>query len=244
MLKAKFLLDDTMSVLKYIRSANLRLGINARCVSNLSHKESFLNGSSSTYLEEMYNAWLEDPNSVHKSWNSFFGAASQDASPGSAYQPPPSLSVHGMPAHAMPAPAMSSLPAVQTGTVAPSSKDIADHLAVQTIIRAYQVRGHHIADLDPLGIAAADLEEAVPSDLLHSNYDLSEADMSREFRLPIFTHIGGENNSMKLKDIIKRLQDVYCSSIGVEFMFINNLEQCDWIKKQFEHPEAMKLTTD
>lgn len=45
-------------------------------------------------------------------------------------------------------------------------KTIQDHLAVQAIVRSYQVRGHHVADLDPLGINSADLDDRVPSDLV------------------------------------------------------------------------------
>jgi len=41
-----------------------------------------------------------------------------------------------------------------------------------------------------------------------------------------------------------QLQDIYCKNIGVEYMFINNLEQCDWIKKRFEMPGVMDMTRD
>ncbi len=40
------------------------------------------------------------------------------------------------------------------------------------------------------------------------------------------------------------MQSIYCNHIGVEFMFINNLEQCDWIKKRFETPGVMTMTSD
>ena len=53
--------------------------------------EPFLNGSSSSYVEEMYNAWLQDPNSVHVSWDAFFRSSTAGAPPGAAYQAPPSL---------------------------------------------------------------------------------------------------------------------------------------------------------
>lgn len=94
-------------------------------------QEPFLNGSSSVYVEEMYNAWVKDPNSVHKSWDAFFRNASADAEPGLAHQRPPTLF-----------PFSASLPSVPSASglaSVDSHRDIDDHLSVQAIIRSYQV---------------------------------------------------------------------------------------------------------
>ncbi|ROT81147.1 putative 2-oxoglutarate dehydrogenase, mitochondrial [Penaeus vannamei] len=118
--------------------------------------EPFLNGSSSNYVEEMYTAWLQDPKSVHQSWDTFFRNASAGAAPGTAYTAPPSLAEptpHHVPLSSI-APAMSTSPMVGDAQI--SDKVIDDHLAVQGIIRAYQIRGHSIANLDPLGINTVD----------------------------------------------------------------------------------------
>ena len=53
--------------------------------------ESFLDGTSAVYVEEMYKAWLNDNNSVHKSWDAFFRNAEAGLPPGSAYMSPPTL---------------------------------------------------------------------------------------------------------------------------------------------------------
>lgn len=190
--------------------------------------EPFLNGSSSTYVEEMYNAWLEDPKSVHKSWDVFFRNATQGAVPGQAYQ----------------SPLTSSLATFQPATQALDAKLIDDHLAVQAIIRSYQVRGHNIADLDPLGIASADLDSTIPPELILSSYSLDHQDLEKEFRLPHTTYIGGGKPILTLREIIDRLKEVYCRHIGVEYMFINSLEQADWIRRRFETPSVMNITKE
>jgi len=199
--------------------------------------ESFLNGSSSTYVEEMYLAWEENPASVHKSWDVFFRNASNGAAPGQAYTSPP-----GLASSVSAAVAPTLAPAVSQGRV--DAKVIDDHLAVQAIIRSYQVRGHNIADLDPLNIGAADLDMTVPPELQLANYRLDEHDLERVFQLPPTTYIGGNQATLPLKDIIDRLKQVYCGHVGVEFMFINNLAQCDWIKKRFETPGIYDLTKE
>ncbi|MGH0131136.1 UNVERIFIED_CONTAM: hypothetical protein FKN15_045102 [Acipenser sinensis] len=113
----------------------------------------------------------------------------------------------------------------------------------------HKIRGHHVAQLDPLGILDADLDSFVPSDLITTIdklgfYGLCEADLDKIFRLPTTTFIGGNEHALPLREIIRRLETSYCGHIGVEFMFINNVEQCQWIRQKFETPEIMKFTNE
>jgi len=231
--------------------------------------EPFLNGSSSTYVEEMYLAWQDDPSSVHKSWDIFFRNASAGLGPGEAHTRPPTMypgAVAAVP-QSLPAVSRPAQSAAATGTI--DSKVIDDHLAVQAIIRSYQIRGHFQSKLDPLNLHEhVDLEEYDHdkivarehywNSLKHSKHtkvigshgsasaaaNIDEADLERVFQLPPTTYIGGDQTSLPLKDIISRLQNTYCNHIGVEFMFINNLEQCDWIKRRFETPGIQTMTHD
>ncbi|XP_053979500.1 2-oxoglutarate dehydrogenase complex component E1 isoform X5 [Hylaeus volcanicus] len=210
--------------------------------------EPFLNGSSSSYVEEMYNAWLQDPNSVHVSWDSFFRSSTAGAGPGLAYQAPPSLA----PSHNQ-IPLGALLPlggGSQLSQIPINEKIIDDHLAVQAIIRSYQARGHLVADLDPLGIMQTDLihthyaaRKGSPEQVLRQ-YMLEDSDMDRIFKLPSTTFIGGKEKSLPLREILKRLEAAYCGHIGVEFMFINSLEQCNWIRQKMETPGIMEMTND
>lgn len=66
--------------------------------------------------------------------------------------------------------------------------------------------------------------------------------MDRVFKLPSTTFIGGKEKALPLREILKRLEDVYCRHIGVEFMFINSYEQCNWIRQRMETPGIMQIT--
>jgi 2-oxoglutarate dehydrogenase E1 component len=69
--------------------------------------------------------------------------------------------------------------------------------------------------------------------------------MDRVFQLPNTTFIGGpKERSLQLREILHRLEKVYCRSIGVEFMFINSMDQCNWIRRKFETPGITDLSTD
>ncbi|XP_060516613.1 2-oxoglutarate dehydrogenase complex component E1 isoform X5 [Cylas formicarius] len=209
--------------------------------------EPFLNGSSSQYVEDMYNAWLADPSSVHASWDAFFR---NSQSGGAGYQSPPSLALPGkneVPLGAL-IPSLSGAGAI--GTAGVSEKIIDDHLAVQAIIRSYQQRGHLVAKLDPLDIMYTDRSTTIsdkiggaPTEVIRQ-HKLDETDMDRVFKLPSTTFIGGQEKSLPLREILRRLELSYCRHIGVEFMFINSLEQCNWIRQRLETPGCMDLSNE
>ncbi|CAM9284115.1 unnamed protein product, partial [Lampetra planeri] len=108
--------------------------------------------SSSSYVEEMYFAWLEDHKNVHESWDTFFRNIQATGPSGEVGERRPSALLQGR--------VLSHSPDM-------AQKVVEDHLAVHTLIRAYQIRGHHVAQLDPLGILEADLDSFVPSDPDH-----------------------------------------------------------------------------
>ncbi|XP_012274883.1 2-oxoglutarate dehydrogenase, mitochondrial isoform X5 [Orussus abietinus] len=230
------------------RTSQVMVSVPVRKYNSPVATEPFLNGSSSSYVEEMYNAWLQDPHSVHVSWDSFFRNSTAGAAPGLAYQAPPSLA----PSYNQ-VPLGSLLPlggGSQLSQMPISEKIIDDHLAVQAIIRSYQARGHLVADLDPLGIMQTDqihthyaARKGAPERVLRQ-YMLEETDMDRVFKLPSTTFIGGKEKSLPLREILKRLESAYCGHIGVEFMFINSLEQCNWIRQKMETPGIMEMTND
>ena len=176
-----------------------------------------LASASPVYIEEMYESWLQDPKSVHESWDQYFKAQELDEFDG--------ISERGV-------------------------SEIDDHLSVQDIIRAYQMRGHLAAQLDPLNMHSVNIHtrarKGLPDkpEVVLRHYKLKDEDMYRNFRLPESTYIGGESPVLTLQEIMKRLENVYCNHIGVEYMFINSPEQLFWLKQAFETPGVSDLTKE
>lgn len=100
--------------------------------------ESFLNGTSIAYVEQMQEAWKADPKSVHVSWNAYFTNVAKGISP-------PIIAPPGIGAGQLPQAAVAA--AVGTPT---SAQDIANSLKIFQLVTAYQLKGHELADLDPL----------------------------------------------------------------------------------------------
>ena len=162
----------------------------------------FENGTNSYYAQEMYRSWRQDPSSVHASWAAYFSGLDKGLPSSEAFQPPPTLLNIPLPAGG--APTLS----VQVG-----QQDLSDHLKVQLLVRAYQVRGHHIANLDPLGILDPDLSPDRPIELELSHYGFTDKDLDKEFSLGpgILPHFAKNGvKSMTLADIIKTCKRVYC----------------------------------
>ncbi|XP_075073099.1 2-oxoglutarate dehydrogenase-like, mitochondrial isoform X2 [Mixophyes fleayi] len=222
------------------QTANLRTLLPRCCVYSSGAKEPFLSGTNSNYVEEMYYAWLDNPKSVHKSWDDFFRNSDAGSTPGEAHQLPNIYDSQNK-ASLIRSKGLAMVPAK-------AEKLVEDHLAVQSLIRAYQVSGHHDASLDPLGINEVFFDDSMDEDAVgHTNigfYGLHEGDLDKVFRLPTTTYIGGNEISLSLREIIGRLENSYCQHIGLEFMFINDVEQCQWIRQKFETPGIMKFTND
>eukprot|EP01100_Stratorugosa_tubuloviscum_P011885 TRINITY_DN540_c2_g1_i1.p1 TRINITY_DN540_c2_g1~~TRINITY_DN540_c2_g1_i1.p1 ORF type:complete len:1033 (+),score=522.37 TRINITY_DN540_c2_g1_i1:49-3147(+) len=193
--------------------------------------ESFIDGTSATYVEQMYEGWKRDPNSVHISWASYFQNVEAGAPPGEAYMSPPTLHT---PSAKAPAPSSSSYSHTKSST---SPQEILDSLKLVTLIRAYQIRGHMLADLDPLGLTKI----TRPQDLQIGYYGWNENDLNREITVSSFDKLlpgffTTNADRIHLKDAIQKLESIYCGKIGVEFMHIQDRERVEWLCNQIENP--------
>lgn len=191
----------------------------------LKSHENFVNSQSYSYIDAMYNAWLKDPASVHVSWNSYFNNLKNNSP--QPFQAPPTL-----------------IPSIKLNTI--PSGEIMDTMKVQLMVRAYQVRGHQLANLDPLGINFVGAKEA--PELTIEHYGFTEKDLDRKFYLgagilPAFiaNENGQEKTQKTLKEIVHLLRETYCGSIGIEYGHINDRKQCDWLRQRFEVPRKINF---
>jgi 2-oxoglutarate dehydrogenase E1 component len=204
--------------------------------------DSFLSGNTANYVDEMYAEWKQDPSSVHVSWNAYFKNMENGDMPVSrAFTPPPTI---------VPAPA-GGVPAPSFGVGAAQGQggEVLSHLKVQLLVRAYQARGHHKANIDPLGIRSQNSPggNPLPRELDLKTYDFTEADMDTEFSLgpgilPRFQTEG--RTKMTLREIIDTCERLYCGSYGIEYIHIPDRDQCDWLRQRFEVPQPYKYSVD
>ncbi|REF35456.1 multifunctional oxoglutarate decarboxylase/oxoglutarate dehydrogenase thiamine pyrophosphate-binding subunit/dihydrolipoyllysine-residue succinyltransferase subunit [Thermasporomyces composti] len=108
--------------------------------------------------------------------------------------------------------------------------EIGKQARVQELIHAYRVRGHLIADIDPL-----DYKVRRHDDLDVVNHGLTLWDLDREFATGNFG--GGQKRFMKLRHILGVLRDAYCRTVGIEYMHIQDPAERRWIQERVERPQ-------
>lgn len=201
--------------------------------------DNFLSGNTANYIDEMYMQWKEDPKSVHVSWQVYFrNMESGDMPISQAFTPPPSLVPN----------ATGGVPSLTRG-LGGADSEVANHLKVQLLVRAYQARGHHKANIDPLGIRNEQkgFGNIKPKELTLEHYQFTEKDLDTEYSLgpgilPRFKREG--RDKMTLREIIEACERIYCGSHGVEFIHIPDREKCDWLRERLEVPQPFKYSID
>ncbi|MGB1058034.1 MAG: 2-oxoglutarate dehydrogenase E1 component [Candidatus Puniceispirillaceae bacterium] len=193
---------------------------------------SLLSGANATFIAEMNRAWRADPKSVDQNWNAYFQAfgdlaeAGDDIEAGPSWGRDQSRVVGAVDPDA-------SIKAVAKGHVTGRMINAADmraatldSLRAVMLIRAYRIRGHLIANLDPLALEDMSLHP----ELDPKSYGFGDDDWDR----PIFIdHVLGLETAT-LTEIIERLRQTYCGTIGVEFMHIQDPAQKAWIQERIE----------
>ena len=187
-------------------------------------------GSNASAVEAMYEQYLSDPVSVPRAWREYFESLGD-----------PDTEV----AHS--AIREEFLAAARDGgrgrQLRPGSRKMAassaeKQAAVARLIQVYSLRGHQVADLDPLGL----MERRVPGVLKLDYLGLTEADMDTEFYTGGLA--GSGNARMKLRDIIALLRSIYCGKATVEFAHISRARERLWLREHFEHNMAAPALSD
>jgi 2-oxoglutarate dehydrogenase E1 component len=184
---------------------------------------SYLFGGNAPYVEELYEAYLDNPGSVPENWRAYFdrlqnvpavdGSTSRDV------------------AHAPVVESFAQRAKANAFALKASEADLAvarKQVHVQSLIAAYRFLGSRWADLDPLKRA----ERPKIPELEPAFYDLSEADLDISFSAANTYFSKAEN--MTLREIVQALRDTYCRSIGAEFMHCTEPAEKRWWQERLE----------
>ncbi|MDJ0927270.1 MAG: 2-oxoglutarate dehydrogenase E1 component [Gammaproteobacteria bacterium] len=176
-------------------------------------------GSNAVYVEELYDLYRENPASVPENWQRFFagiGSAERDGEAQSDRE------VRAALVSATPTPGPQRVRAPRQ--VAANEKQA----AVARLIQVYSLRGHQIADLDPLGIT----ERRKPVVLKLDYLGLSDDDMDTEFFAGGLAGTG--EGRLPLREIMRILRQVYCGRIGADFAHLSRGRERRWIRERLE----------
>ena len=216
---------------------------------------SFLYGANAPYIEELQARFSRDPASVDAEWRAFFEGLQDVGGNGATGKSEPSWRRPNWPPLAN-----GELVAALDGNwgateaalgekirkgVASRGAEIADGQVQQAtrdsvralmMIRAYRMRGHFHANLDPLGLQPIPAE----SELDPASYGFTEADFDRKIFIDYVLGL----EFATIPEMVEILRRTYCSTLGVEFMHISDAAEKGWIQERIEGPDKAITFTD
>ncbi|WP_075533684.1 2-oxoglutarate dehydrogenase E1 component [Candidatus Pelagibacter communis] len=201
-------------------------------------KTSFLSGINSEFINQFYSDYLSDPKSLPQGWRKFFEGLSEDEKlvlndlNGPSWSPTKKINRLNI-----------LVPEIEKEKEEKKKFDSSsikqasqDSVRAIMLIRAYRIRGHLIANLDPLSLQ----KKNEHPELKPESYGFTERDYQRKIFLDGVLGLQYAN----LSQIIKLLKKTYCSTIGYEFMHLGDPEEKAWIRNRIEGPEKDITFTD
>ncbi len=174
------------------------------------------------FVESLYEDFLRDPARVSPDWRQYFS----DIAKSEFRFPKPRFGPSFKPS------SIFNPPAAQVAMASPGR--LADHEVaalqdrVYLLTRLYRVRGHRIAQVDPLG-----LPRPVPAELTPEFFGFNDGDMQS----PVYSETFQYDGPLTLGKLLERLRNTYCRSIGVQYMHIDNLSVRRWLQRRMETTE-------
>ena len=188
-------------------------------------KTSFLNKSNSAFIEEMYIKYIEKDPNLPKSWREYFEDLNDDIEsiikevegPSWAQRKKVNLDK------------ITNELAGQNQNISTSQSSITQSIKAIALIRAYRIRGHLIANLDPLGM----MERNYIHELHPEDHGFKKEDYGKKIFIGSYLN----TTSASINEILQKLRKVYCSNIGVEYMHISDPVEKIWFRERMEKEE-------
>ena len=208
----------------------------------------FLYGANAGYIEDLHARYQQDPNAVDAEWQAFFGALKDDrqavaqSARGASWQKPnwpiaqngelvSALDGNWAEVERAVGDKIQAKAQARGAEISPADVQQAtrDSIRALMLIRAYRVRGHLHAKLDPLGINPRPSDE----ELHPSHYGFTDADWDRRI---FIDHVLGLEFAT-VREIVAIVERTYCQTLGVEFMHISDPTEKAWLQERIEGPD-------
>ncbi|HJV07078.1 MAG TPA: 2-oxoglutarate dehydrogenase E1 component [Chromobacteriaceae bacterium] len=183
------------------------------------YSHSYLFGGNAPFIEELYEQFLSDPNSVPAEWRDYFDKLAQ--APGAAERDVPHQPIQESFVQLAKKPVGG-----QRSSPVAEWESMQKQVAVLKLISAYRILGSRQANLDPL----KRMDQRHLRELDPATHGLTDADMAVQFN--VGSLVGPQK--LPLSEILARLKQTYCGNIGLEYMHITNSDEMHWVQKRFE----------
>jgi 2-oxoglutarate dehydrogenase E1 component len=207
---------------------------------NIFKQTSFLAGNNSAFIEEFYSEYLKNPDNLPEGWKEFFDGLNENKEiilktlEGPSWAPKIKIKKNNLDFGNLPE---EDLPEDNKFIDLPLIEESAKNsIRAIMLIRAYRIRGHLIANLDPLGL----MEREEHPELKMETYGFTRNDLNKKIFLDGVLGL----QEATLSEIINILKKTYSGNIGYEFMHMGDPDEKNWIRDRIEGPEKEVVFTD
>lgn len=184
--------------------------------------DSFLSGNNASYAEQMYSKWIEDPKSVHTSWDAYFRNLHAGIPSDQAFLRPEQLGQH-----------IPTFSAPQTATNA----QIELGQKLTKLVNHFRAKGHYLADIDPLKLnfGVPKINEDLTCLTLEEN-GITEKDFNTKVDMTALGEFGFNHDKREWTplEVFERLKQIYCGKITFQYNHIPSEEVRRWIRARVE----------
>tara|TARA_B100000686_G_scaffold341864_1_gene419966 strand:- start:847 stop:3750 length:2904 start_codon:yes stop_codon:yes gene_type:complete len=205
-------------------------------------RTSFLQGSNSPFIKDLYLKYLENPTSIPESWREFFDGLDEDSDtiqkeilgPSWAPRKNNNLKVNIIEKDLIKEKKnlVNNIPASQENF----EKEKEQSVKAIALIRAYRIRGHLIANLDPLGM--------MERKYLHELHPADHGFKKEDYNKKIYVGEYMDREYATINELLSFLRKTYCSTIGVEYMHISDPIEKKWFRERMEKKEKQLNFTE
>jgi 2-oxoglutarate dehydrogenase E1 component len=207
---------------------------------NIFKKTSFLAGNNSVFIEEFYSEYLKDPSKLPEGWKEFFDGLNENKEiisktlKGPSWAPKKKIKKDNL--NLTELLEEKTLEDEKTPDLALTKESAKNSIRAIMLVRAYRIRGHLVANLDPLGLMT---KEEHP-ELKPETYGFTKSDLDKKIFLDGVLGL----QEAKLSEIIRILKKTYSGNIGYEFMHMGDPDEKNWIRDRIEGPEKEVTFTE
>ena len=206
-------------------------------------KTSFLQGSNSPFIKELYLQYLKEPKSIPSSWEEFFDSLGEEHEIirkeilGPSWSPKKNIQTKNNTSEETPINNKENSINIIPGLKKNIEKEKEDSVKAIALIRAYRIRGHLIANLDPL--------EMMKREYLHELHPKDHGFKKEDYNKKIYLNGYLNRHYATVNEMLSFLRKTYCSTIGAEYMHISDPVEKIWFRERIEQKEhQLKFTNN
>ena len=210
---------------------NKTLGLlRSALTTKIQRQSSFMNGSNTVYMEQMYMNWLKDNTSVHASWNAYFTNLNMNLSHDQSFVSP-EQAIHSN--------------IYPTGNLSTGYVTKKSNRRLQDLVEFFRINGHQIANLDPLHMDINKFKVTIPLKEFELDHFFDESEFDIEISSQgLDDPLISSQTTWKPRELFALMKNIYCNEMSCLFSHMTDTKAREWVRRRFEANDENYLSKE